>query len=83
MQRALPFRQVTSATCQYLETASKPPENLFCREQFRSGRGELERERQAIEPAANLDHVFVHLEPGHQLPGALGEHRNRVLEWKR
>ncbi len=55
-QRLLACRQVPRAACQQAQGAAQPLEDNLRREQFAACRGKLDRQRQAIQPHANLGH---------------------------
>ena len=56
-QRLLAGRKIARAAGQELERLLEPPRHRVGRQQAAPGRGELDRQRQAVQPAADLGHV--------------------------
>src|SRR5215213_2475742 len=74
--RLLPRREVAGASGQQRQALLQAPQQRLWWEQFDKGRGELNRQRKAIEPMANLRHRggVVHSH------GEAGLHRSRPLD---
>ena len=77
-QRALSLRGVGRAATEHVEAAAQPLEDLRRREHLDAGGGELERERQAVESACDLEHGVVRLKPRLAQAGPLHEQLGRV-----
>ena len=81
-QRALPRREVAPPALQHVEPFVEPPPQLVDREQRDARGGELDRERQPVEPAAGGDDVgrvlVRELEVGPQRDRALDEQLDRL-----
>ena len=81
-QRALPLREVAPPALQHVEPFLEPPPQLVDREQRDARGGELDRERQPVEPAADggdVGSVLVgELEVGPQRARALDEQLDRL-----
>ena len=81
-QRALPRREVAPPALQHVEPFLEPPPQLVDREQRDARGGELDRERQPVEPAAgggDVGRVLVReLEVGPQRDRALDEQLDRL-----
>ena len=84
----LPCRQVAGTSCQQIETAIESLGDLAGRHQLHPRGGQLQRQGQAVEAAADLDHRLVRFEPGlhlarprHEELGRrrIRERRNRIL----
>ncbi len=80
-QRLLPLGQVAGRAPEQLEPASEPITQRFRREQPQAGRSELDRERQAVEPTADVADrgrvVVVELKVGTDCPGSIDEELDR------
>jgi hypothetical protein len=72
-QRALAYRRVACSRRQEVEAALEAPEDLAWPEHLDAGGGELQRQRETVEAAADLFDVLVGRERGGQLTGASGE----------
>ena len=87
-QRSLPLGQVARAAGQQRQPPVEALQDLRRRERAHARGRELERERELVEPPADLEHMLVRLEVGSHLPRTaeeeadallLHERRNRVL----
>src|SRR4029453_9403353 len=82
-QCALPGGGVVRSGTQQVEAGPEPLEDLRGREHLDSTRGELEREWKAVDRAGDLCNGIVRLEVRIELPRALCEERDSVVERKR
>ena len=80
-QRLLTFRQVACATSQQLERPFDAGQQFARRQDLDPGCGQLDRQREAVQPAADVDHRAGVLrrqrEVGPACRGPLDEQRNR------
>ena len=81
-ERLLARRRVARAGREQVRLALEPVEDLRWREQLRARRGELDRERQAVEPGADASDLgcaaVVELEAGIDRPRASREEPQHV-----
>jgi hypothetical protein len=77
-QRSLPLRQVTGTAGEQLEPALEPAEQRPDGEELHPHGRELDRERKAIEPAADLRDCLVRFEVRPDGPRPLEEELHRI-----
>jgi hypothetical protein len=82
-QRPLPLRRVAGTRRQEGESRVEPVEEPLGREQLRPRGGELDRERQVIEAAADLLNGRTRSDLATDFSGALGEEHRGLLSRKR
>ena len=82
-KRLLALRRVARRAAQQLEPTAEPVAQRLGGEQPQARRGELDRQRQAVEPTTDVAHrcrvVVVELEFGTDRPGSIDEQLDRLV----
>ena len=82
-ERPLAFRRVARAAGEQRQRALQAREQRLRREQLRPRGGELQRERQTVEPPADRIHRRVRLERAADRAGSFDEERHRLVRRER